>query len=72
MAELVDEDDDDDEEDADPFEQKRYLARRGVDIEYMETVGVAEDTSDERKVMFKGQVLRATQLHQVWEIVPVA
>jgi hypothetical protein len=57
----------DDEDDIDPFERPRYLARYGVDIAYMNTVGMAKSKS-KRKVMFKGRTLKAKQLHQIWEI----
>jgi hypothetical protein len=60
-----------DDEDEDPFKLERYLARRGVDIAYMETSGSAEDNEDSRKVWFKSKMIDATQLDQVWKIVPV-
>lgn len=64
-------DGDDEDEDEDPFKFKRYLARQGVDIAYMETSGSAEDNAGNRKVWFKSKMIDATQLDQVWKIVPV-
>jgi hypothetical protein len=60
-----------DDEDRDPFQLKRYFARRGVDIAYLETSGTAEDDIADRKVFFQGKALEPAQLDQVWEIVPV-
>ena len=62
---------DDDEEDEDPFKLERYLARRGVDIAYMETSGSAEENEGNRKVWFKSKLIDAAQLDQVWKILPV-
>ncbi len=59
------------DEDSDPFEFRRYFARRGVDIAYMETIGCAEDKPQDRKVWFQSKQLRPDQLDQVWKIVPV-
>jgi hypothetical protein len=60
-----------DDEDSDPFQFERYLARRGVDIAYMETSGSAETSPTRRKVWFKSKEILASQLDQVWKIVPV-
>jgi hypothetical protein len=60
-----------DAEDSDPFESKRYLARRGVEIGYMQTSGSAEDQVVNRKVYFQNKQLDPAQLDQVWEVVPI-
>jgi hypothetical protein len=60
-----------DEEDTDPFAQPRYLARRGVYIDKMETSQWNEGRKTVRKVWFKNRNIDPRQLDQVWEIMPV-